>query len=495
MLATTIEKLIYYGICHLDLNKDDVVYVRNLLLHFLNVNEPYEGEIDQDAINDMTSPIEIINELKTQNNTLSDNDLDYIFSLITPRPKDVVEKFNNIYNETGPENAIDYLYNLSIYNNYLKQHRIEQNVEWLFEGDISNFIISINMVKKDTINKTDKQYPKCELCYSNVGYYGKTSEDSKSNLRAVPLDILNDEWFLQLSPYAYYDKHSVLISKNHLPMYTNKKTIEIELEFLDKFPNLFIGANPDIDRVGCKNLDHMHFECGENILPIMNAKFRYNLRKREIPDTEISYLDWYTSCFMLKSKNKNSIATLAELFIQSFNNYNDDSINLLAKDADNKYSSLSSLARKVDDTYILYLIPRNNRCIDGFQNGIFNIRYENTNIKDDFIALMESSGLFILPRKINEEMELMSEIISSTYYSISDMIRINPSLEKHLQFINNLLIKYGRKNSKETALELVKYEIGKLCEKILTDTSIFKDTIDGQIALFKFIDSLMIEVK
>lgn len=495
MLSITVEKLIYYGKCHLDLMMEDEMYVRNILLHFLNIDEPYDGEIDKESIENMTSPIDIIKELKSLNDKLSDNDIDFIFSLLTPRPKEIIMKFNDIYESQNPSDAIEYLYNLSIYNNYIKEER-NKNIEWVFEGDISNFLVSINMMKtENTRKKDDESYPKCELCCSNVGYYGKNNDDSKSNLRIVPLNIMNEEWFLEPSACAYFNKHMLLITKDHCGVYTDKKTIEIELEFLDKFPHMFIGANPDIERVGSRNLNHMHFECGEETLPIMNAKIRYNLKKREIPDSEISYLDWYTSCFMIKSRNKNSIATLAELFIQSFNNYDDDSINLTSKDDKAKYSSVATLARKTDDIYILYLIPRNNRIISAYPNGIFNTRNENTNIKDDFISLKESCGLFFLPNRLNEEIMLIGDIISTNYYSISDMISKNTSLEKHLQLINNLLLKYGRKKSKETALELVKYEIGKLCEKILSDTSIFKDTIDGQIALFKFIDSLMLEVK
>ena len=56
----------------------------------------------------------------------------------------------------------------------------------------------------------------------------------------------------------------------------------------------------------------------------------------------------------------------------------------------------------------------------------------------------------------------MIEILSSTNYSISDIIESNSSLEKHIPFINNLVVKYGRKNSREAASALVKYEIGKI---------------------------------
>lgn len=495
LINETIEKLILYARFHLGLETNDVVFTRNLLLHLLSIKKPYTKEIDSKDIENMSSPEAILQELRNEKDDISDNDISFIMSLISPKPSDVIKKFNELYEDEGIDSAVLYLYNLSIHNNYLSLSRIDSNIEWNYEGEIADLTLSINMARPENMKYeySNTSYPRCELCYSNIGYVDSIDGFSKSNLRVIPLKLSNEEWFFQFSPYGYYKGHAVLINKEHIPQYTNKKTVQTELLFLDAFSSFFIGANQDLS-VNNKS-GHMHFECGMDKLPIMNAKPRYILKRREIPDCEIEYLDWYTSAILLKSKNKQSILNISELIIERYKTYNDEKIDLLSEVDGTRYNSLSILSKKIDDTYYVYLIPRNNRSNEKYPNGIFNTRDENKNIKSEEIGLMESAGLFILPKRLNKEIDLISEVLSSTNYSVSDMISKNKELEKHISLINSLMFKYGRKNNIETIKELVKSEIAKISEKILKDTSVFKDTIDGQLALFRFLKSINIEVE
>ena len=495
MVDLIIEKLILYATLYLDLESEDVVFVRNGLLHALGVIAPYQGEIDIEEIKKLSSPLPIIDELKKIKENLSVDDIGNIMSLISPRPKDVIKKFNEIKEREGADQAVSYLYNLSIHNNYLMSSDGYLNVEWLYEGEINDIMLSINTFKPTELETSSSIYPKCDLCYSNVGLFNSRNDLSKSNLRVIPIKRINEDWFFQLSKYSYYSEHSILVNLEHIPMYITKKTVQNELLFLDQFPNFFIGINSDLKNVGSSHLSHMHYECGKRDLLITHAKPRYILRKKEIPDCEIEYLDWHISCFKLRSKNKSSIFKLSEIIINNFKKHNDDEIGLVGDDNGVRHSSMIILSTKSGDTYTVYLIPRNNYNTKEYPSGIFNTRYENLNIKDEPIGLMESAGFFILPARLKDEMNLMIEILSSTNYSISDIIESNSSLEKHIPFINNLVVKYGRKNSREAASALVKYEIGKISEKILKDNSIFKDTIDGQLALFRFLESIELEVK
>ena len=63
-MVEIIEKLIAYAKFHLDLGKFDEVYVRNLLLHRMDETEPFEGEIDINAIKELKVPDILIEELK-----------------------------------------------------------------------------------------------------------------------------------------------------------------------------------------------------------------------------------------------------------------------------------------------------------------------------------------------------------------------------------------------------------------------------------------------
>ena len=77
---------------------------------------------------------------------------------------------------------------------------------------------------------------------------------------------------------------------------------------------------------------------------------------------------------------------------------------------------------------------------------------------------------------------------------VREIVEVHPEIEKHLDFINKLIVKYRRNNTYEVASEIVNVEVGRVCENILKNTGVFKDTIDGQLALFKFFNKLGYEV-
>ena len=74
------------------------------------------------------------------------------------------------------------------------------------------------------------------------------------------------------------------------------------LEFVDQFKHYTAGSNADLPIVGGSLLTHEHFQGGSHIMPMMNSNIRYRLKRKDVQDTEISYLDWYNSTFLLKSK-------------------------------------------------------------------------------------------------------------------------------------------------------------------------------------------------
>ena len=130
-LKLIIEELIEYGKVHLDLNDLDAIYVRNLLLHRLNEDAPYDKEVDLSFIKDLTVPDVLLDELRE---TLSSKGFENIelllveiMGMISPMPSAVSEKVLELEKQE-PGKGLDYLFNLEIKNNYIQKTAIDRNI-------------------------------------------------------------------------------------------------------------------------------------------------------------------------------------------------------------------------------------------------------------------------------------------------------------------------------------------------------------------------------
>ena len=67
-------------------------------------------------------------------------------------------------------------------------------------------------------NAPQSGYPKCALCRENEGYRGTANQAARGNHRLIPLSLCGERWFLQYSPYVYYNEHCIVLSEEHRPM-------------------------------------------------------------------------------------------------------------------------------------------------------------------------------------------------------------------------------------------------------------------------------------
>ena len=51
-------------------------------------------------------------------------------------------------------------------------------------------------------NMPQVNYPKCLLCYENVGFAGTLTHPARQNHRVIPLILDNERWYFQYSPYV-----------------------------------------------------------------------------------------------------------------------------------------------------------------------------------------------------------------------------------------------------------------------------------------------------
>lgn len=502
-LNLLINELIEYAKFHLFLKEEDEVYIRNLILHELDVDSFKKESVDVERIKKLNRADYFVNELNNYflSKGIEEKEIDrkitHIFGLLTPLPSEVNYLFKKIYKEKGDKEALDFLFNLSIENDYVKKSKIDTNPVWESSFPSRNIEISINLSKPEKKNSDiakllikkpvgEIKYPSCQLCYDNLGYYGRDDHPARSNLRFIPLKLDNEDWNLQYSPYGYFYKHSICFKSEHSNMVINKKTFIKLLEFVDIFPDFFIGSNADLPIVGGSILNHEHYQGGKHLLPIMNQKEKKEIKLTKFKDVSLSLLDWYNTTFILKGKNKEELVKLADHILTSWRTYSDLSVDILAKEDDKLHNTVTPSVKKINDTYYIYMILRNNRQNEEYPDGIFHAHKEYHHIKQEGIGIIEAMGLFILPaRLIRQE----NEIKDSLKLSLTD----EEIKEKYPDMIGNFLdmIHELKKNYKEERIDQdIKEYIENVCKNILINTAVFKEDTKGEEALNKFIESL-----
>ena len=67
-------------------------------------------------------------------------------------------------------------------------------------------------------SQSKSEYPKCLLCEENEGYAGTLSHPARQNHRIIPIKLNEQNYFLQYSPYVYYNEHCIVFNEEHTPM-------------------------------------------------------------------------------------------------------------------------------------------------------------------------------------------------------------------------------------------------------------------------------------
>ncbi|OQA77802.1 MAG: Galactose-1-phosphate uridylyltransferase [Tenericutes bacterium ADurb.Bin239] len=501
MVEILVEKLLTYAELKLALSTEDVKYYRNVLLNKFGLKKPYKGVINVSEIHSMNNPQMLIDELceliKTKGLPphLSFTDPEAvivdILGMMTPIPSVVNYRFAKLLKKDS-NRAIKYLYDLSIANNYIQQAKIDANIRWTAPLDVNYFEMTINLAKPEKDNKevakllTEKpedKYPSCPLCLENVGFGGNETTPPRQNLRAVPLMLDKEIWYLQYSPFVYYKDHIIVISEEHNPMTITPRIFSKLVAFVDLFPNLFIGSNSDIPIVGGSILNHEHFQGGAKVMPMFKAKDRYVLRHKNERKIKISILEWDSNVIKLESTSKRRLLEKAAEITANWLNYTNEELGIIPFTGETRHAAVTPIVVKEKRKYIMYIILRNNRTDDKYPTGIFHAHPEYHNIKKEGIGLIEQMGTFILPARLKSEFGLMEELYKKGV-SGAEMISDHPTITKHAQFIKELMLSKIKPVEFET---YAKNYMTEVCQNILRNTACFKADAAGQAAFIKFL--------
>lgn len=489
-----VNRLINFGLQKGLIKKDDIEYSTNLLLDILKLNSFEFVDVKEKLETAVPILEEMLNycvEEKIINNTTTEKDLfdTRIMNSIMPRPNEVVDKFQQLYKEK-PSSATDYFYNMSIASNYIRKTRTDKNIFFTNSSKYGEIEITINISKPEkdpkeianAKNTVTTGYPKCPLCKENVGFSGDLNRQARQTHRIIPIKLDNEEYYLQYSPYVYYNEHCIILNKEHKPMKIDYSTFSKLLSFLDQFPHYMVGSNADLPIVGGSILSHDHFQGGRYVFPIENAKMIYETKLDKYPRTKVEILEWPLSTVRLKSENRKEVLELADVILRKWKKYSNSELNILNTTNGEVHNTVTPIMRKINNEYIVYMSLRNNRTSEKYPMGIFHPHENLHNIKKENIGLIEVMGLAILPARLKDELELVSKCLVG-----EEKIEKFNSLDKHKAWFEE--IKNGN-YSTDKVREYVQQEAGNVFIKALEDCGVFKLNDEGKHSFIEFIRSI-----
>lgn len=498
------EKLLRYAVRFLHLCERDVIYMRNILLREFGLDSPVDDAGDLSFIDDLSVPDVLVGEIESfalENGLADEYSLNlystYIMGLLSPLPSKVNEDFKRIKSEKGINAACEYFYNLSVMNNYVQKTAISKNLKWKYEDGDKYLEITVNLSKPEKDNKeiaklltapkSDKKYPACLLCKENEGFKGTLTHPARENIRTISLTMGGEPWFVQYSPYAYYNEHMIAISEAHVPMHIKKDTIDKVLDFVDFFPNYMIGSNAALPIIGGSILNHEHFQGGEHLMPMHKAPVKEHFTCGDYPEVEIGIVDWYNSVIRLESENREKIASLATRIVKNWENFSCEECFIFAETDGVKHNSLSPVARIKDGKYVIDMILRNNITTEEYPDGVFHAHPEYHNIKKEGIGLIEAMGLFVLPGRLKKQLAMIADILcENTPYDEKALSDKENYLFAHRTMIKDLL-KEGKAESFAAAEKRITDRVNFVCKNILFNTAVFKNDAVGYAGFKKFL--------
>ncbi|MED0682160.1 UDP-glucose--hexose-1-phosphate uridylyltransferase [Bacillus altitudinis] len=494
-----LEQLIQYGVNKELISPLDMDYTRNRLLEVLGLDDAEARTVSGDSdLEDILMPML---DWAVETGLIPDGTDTYrdlldakIMGCLVAPPSVIYAKFEEKRKHCGPKAATSWFYEMQQHAHYIHTGRIAKNVQWFTPTEDGELEITINLSKPEKDPKaiaeakklSQKQYPLCLLCKENVGFGGRINHPARQNHRIIPVTLTNESWFMQFSPYVYYNEHCIVFKGEHEPMQISKKTFERLLSFISIYPHYFIGSNADLPIVGGSILSHDHFQGGAHEFPMAKAKMEEVFSLEKFPRVKAGIVKWPMSVIRLQSSDQQTLAEAADFILHEWKMYSDPEAGLFSHTGETPHNTITPIARRHGDEYELDLVLRNNRTDKQHPDGIFHPHKEVHHIKKENIGLIEVMGLAVLPGRLAEELSQLKAALLSK--NPLEEIKACPSIMKHESWAERLIEE--NTFTKDNVEAILQKEIGLIFSRILAQAGVFKRTEQGKTAFKRFIQTL-----
>lgn len=411
-----------------------------------------------------------------------------LMGLFLPLPSTFNRIFWDRY-QHNPRTATLYFYQMSRLVNYIKTREISKNIAFPFDSKYGQLEITINLSKPEkdpkaialAQNNKEIDYPQCQLCLENEGFVGRINYAARSNHRVIRLTLGDEDWGFQYSPYAYFPEHAIVFAKEHRPMLINAKNIQRLFEFVELFPQYFVGSNADLPIVGGSILTHDHFQAGNYEMPMAKAEIETQITIPGMKLAQAGILNWPMSVIRLSDASITNLVKATDLIMQNWQHYSDESVDIKAYDVNGiRHHTITPIVRKRNNLYEIDIVLRDNNTSAKYPDGIFHPHKDVQHIKKENIGLIEVMGLAILPPRLQEEMQAVEDYVLGNENNIAAI---------HQQWADKIKGKHPELKP-DNVTKIVQNEIGLVFERVLSDAGVFKRDTLGKAAFIKFIDSL-----
>ena len=492
-MKSYLEALINYAVDRGLIEQEDKTYAFNRLLEQMELDSVDEEEPVSAPLNEILDALcdDACRRGLIENNIVSRDLFDTkLMGVLTPFPHEVRQKFFTLYAES-PEKATDWYYQFSQDTNYIRRDRIKKDKKWTYDCEYGSLDITINLSKPEkdpraiaaARNAPQTDYPKCQLCSENEGYAGRLNHPARQNHRLIPVTIADSPWYMQYSPYVYYNEHCIVLNSQHTPMKIDRACFCKLFDFVKQFPHYFVGSNADLPIVGGSILSHDHFQGGNYEFAMAKAPVETSLVFSGFSDVKAGIVRWPMSVIRLSCPDSQRIIQLADKILSAWRAYSDPSVSVYAETEGTPHNTITPIARKRGENYELDLVLRNNLTTEEHPLGLFHPHAKLHHIKKENIGLIEVMGLAILPSRLKTELAgLKQAILDQTD------IRADEALAVHGDWVDELREKY--RFTPENTEDILCREVGAVFQQVLEDAGVFKRDSIGQNAFLRFIESV-----
>ena len=366
-----------------------------------------------------------------------------------------------------------------------------RDVKWTYAGKYGTLDITINLSKPEKDPKAiaaaklqkSSGYPKCAICRENEGFAGSLTQAARESHRLIPITMDGKPWFLQYSPYVYYNEHCIALSAEHTPMKIDRSSFVKLFDFVTLFPHYFLGSNADLPIVGGSILTHDHMQGGRYTFAMERAEIERTLSFRDFPNVRAGIVHWPLSVIRLTGSDREEIIELADRILSTWRGYSDPSAMIFAETDGEPHNTITPIARRRGADYELDLVLRNNLTTPEHPLGLYHPHADKHNIKKENIGLIEVMGLAVLPARLKKEMSLLETALLEGRDIAQDEV-----LAKHAAWVDAFRGNY--KITSENVAEILRQEIGKTFEAVLEDAGVYPCTEAGRTAFLRFAETV-----
>ena len=497
MMDREIQALVTYALDTGLIEPCERMWAVNTLLEALGLDSYTEPETPAERPVELTAVLTALMDDAHARGVLKEDSVVYrdlfdtmLMGRLTPRPAQVIDKFRALYAQS-PETATNWYYQFSQDTNYIRQDRIAKDVKWLSPTEYGELDITINLSKPEkdpkaiaaARNLPVSAYPRCLLCAENEGYAGRVNHPARGNHRIIPITINGSPWFLQYSPYVYYNEHCICLNSEHVPMKIDRACFAKLLDFVGQFPHYFVGSNADLPIVGGSILAHDHFQGGRYTFAMAKAPVETPFTFPGYEDVKAGIVKWPMSVVRLTAADPERLIDLADKILLSWRGYTDETVFIFAETDGEPHNTITPIARRRGEDYELDLVLRNNITTAEHPLGVYHPHAELHHIKKENIGLIEVMGLAVLPARLKEELSAVANALVS-----GADLRADERTAKHADWAESFRGKYTI--TADNALDIVEKETGLVFARVLEHAGVYKRTQEGKSAFLRFLSQV-----